>query len=233
MTKILYFAWLREKIGTAEDDVSLPDEVATVGALIDWLRARGPNYQAAFAQAKSVRCGGSGFCRNRGADRRRQGNRVFSAGDGGMTACRVLVGEADFDAGAELARLNAPGTGGIGSFIGTVRDDGVNITALSLEHYPGMTERALQKIIDEAAARWPLLACTVIHRVGRLLPGDNIVFVGAASPHREAALQATAFLIDWLKTAAPFWKREEFADGSAAWVAAREDDEAAAAAWRK
>jgi molybdopterin synthase catalytic subunit len=146
-------------------------------------------------------------------------------------ACRILVGEADFDVGAEIARLNVPGTGGIGSFIGTVRDDGGRIEALNLEHYPGMTERAVQKIIDEAASRWPLLACTVIHRVGRLLPDQNIVFVGAASAHREAALQATAFLIDWLKTAAPFWKREEFGDGGSAWVAAKDADEAAASAW--
>jgi molybdopterin synthase catalytic subunit len=147
-------------------------------------------------------------------------------------AARIVVGEADFDAGAEMARLNVAGTGGIGSFIGTVRDDGGEIAALNLEHYPGMTERALQNIVDEAAARWLLLACTVIHRVGRLLPGQNIVFVGASSAHREAALQATAFLIDWLKTAAPFWKREEFRGGGSAWVAAREADDAAAAAWK-
>ncbi len=145
---------------------------------------------------------------------------------------RVVVGAADFDAGAELARLNMPGTGGIGSFIGTVRDDGGTITALNLEHYPGMTERAMGEIIAAAAGRWPLLGCTLIHRVGRLLPGETIVFVGAASAHREAALQATGFLIDWLKTAAPFWKREEFADGGAAWVEARETDAAAAQAWR-
>jgi len=150
-----------------------------------------------------------------------------------MMPARIVVGVADFDAGAEINRLNVAGTGGIGSFIGTVRDDGGRIAALNLEHYPGMTERAMGRIIDEAASRWPLLACTLIHRVGRLRPGDNIVFVGAASAHREAALQATAFLIDWLKTAAPFWKREEFVDGRAAWVAARAEDDAAAASWNK
>jgi len=149
-----------------------------------------------------------------------------------MMTPRILVGAAEFDAGAELARLNVAGTGGIGSFIGTVRDDGGKILALNLEHYPGMTERAMGKIVAEAASRWPLLACTLIHRVGRLRPGDNIVFVGAASAHREAALQATGFLIDWLKTAAPFWKREELADGGAAWVEARAADEAAAGAWK-
>jgi molybdopterin synthase catalytic subunit len=146
---------------------------------------------------------------------------------------RILVGAADFDAGAELRRLNLPGVGGVGSFIGTVRNDGGRLAALHLEHYPGMTERALGTIVDEAAGRWKLLGCCVIHRVGRLLPGDQIVFVAAASAHREAALRATGFLIDWLKTSAPFWKREEFADGSAEWVAAREADEAAAVAWER
>jgi molybdopterin synthase catalytic subunit len=143
---------------------------------------------------------------------------------------RVIVQAADFDAGAELARLNLPGAGGLGSFIGVVRDSG-GLAALHLEHYPGMTERAMTKIAADAAARWPLLGCTMIHRVGRLAPGDNIVFVGAASAHREAALQAAAFLIDWLKTAAPFWKREEFLSGENAWVAARDLDDAAAKAW--
>lgn len=143
---------------------------------------------------------------------------------------RIIVQEPDFDAGVEIARLNAAGVGGIGSFIGTVRDSG-GLAALYLEHYPGMTERAVEKIVRQAQARWPLLACTVIHRVGRLLPGENIVFVGAASAHREAALSATAFLIDWLKTSAPFWKREEFSSGAAEWVAAKQADEAAARGW--
>ncbi len=131
---------------------------------------------------------------------------------------RILVQAADFDAGAELARLGAGGAGGIASFIGVVRgDDGLQ--ALTLEHYPGMTERALGRMADTAAARWPLLAITVIHRVGRLAPGANIVLVATASRHRAAALEATGFLIDYLKTGAPFWKREEFAGGIAAWVA--------------
>jgi molybdopterin synthase catalytic subunit len=143
---------------------------------------------------------------------------------------RILIQEADFDAGAEIAWLNGPGVGGIGSFVGTVRDSG-GLAALWLEHYPGMTERAVEKIVAEAANRWPLLGCTVVHRVGRLAPAQNIVFVGASSAHREAALSATAFLIDWLKTSAPFWKREEFLSGASDWVAAREADEAAAKGW--
>ena len=102
---------------------------------------------------------------------------------------------------------------------------------MTLEHYPGMTERALTRIADQAAARWPLQACTLIHRIGRLLPGDPIVLVLTASPHRQAALDAISFLIDWLKTAAPFWKQEHFADGTASWVAHNETDTQAAARW--
>ena len=148
---------------------------------------------------------------------------------------RILVQTEDFDAGAELAALAAGRTdvGGIGCFVGTVRGgvDGRTLAALVLEHYPAMTERALGQIVAEAGRRWALLGCTVIHRVGRLEPGANIVLVAAASAHRADALEATAFLIDWLKTKAPFWKREEFADGGAEWVAARETDAAAAARW--
>ena len=102
---------------------------------------------------------------------------------------------------------------------------------MTLEHYPRMTERALTRIVEQATARWSLLGCTVIHRIGRLVPGDPIVLVLAASTHREAALEATAFLIDWLKSAAPFWKQEHFEDGSAAWVQARGTDAAAVARW--
>ena len=148
---------------------------------------------------------------------------------------RIVVQETDFDTGAEIARLTAGRTdiGGIGCFVGTVRSEagGRAIAALTLEHYPAMTEPALARIADEAARRWDLLGCTLIHRVGRLRPGENIVLVLAASAHRQAALEAIAFLIDWLKTKAPFWKKEAFADGHEAWVAAREADEAAAERW--
>ncbi len=143
----------------------------------------------------------------------------------------IRVQTADFDVGAELARLTASRTdiGGIGAFVGTVR--GGDVTELMLEHYPGMTERALAQIVAKAEARWPLCGCTVIHRVGALKPGENIVLVLAASAHRQAALEAAAFLIDWLKTDAPFWKKETRTDGSTGWVEARESDEATAATW--
>jgi molybdopterin synthase catalytic subunit len=125
----------------------------------------------------------------------------------------------------------------LGCFIGIVRDDkardpaGHTIRALTLEHYPAMTLRAIGRITDEAEQRWGLLGCTVIHRVGRMVPGENIVLVLTAAAHRQAALDATAFLIDWLKTKAPFWKLEEFQNGEGGWVEARDTDDAAAARW--
>lgn len=145
---------------------------------------------------------------------------------------RVRVQEAPFDLAAESADLTAgrADVGGVASFVGVCRaDDG--LAALVLEHYPGMTERALSDIAAEACARWPLSGCTVIHRVGRLLPGEPIVLVLTASAHRAAALESCAFLIDWLKTGAPFWKREEFGDGRERWVEAKAEDDAAAARW--
>lgn len=150
---------------------------------------------------------------------------------------RVRVQAEPFDLAAEFAALAAGGTGigGTGCFIGTVRDSahGRPIEALELEHYPGMTERAIAAIAAEAEQLWALLGCTVVHRIGRLLPGDAIVLVLAAAGHRQPALEATSFLIDWLKTRAPFWKKEHFTDGTRAWVAARAEDEQAAQRWRQ
>lgn len=153
---------------------------------------------------------------------------------------RLSVRTEDFDVGAEMARMTAGRTdiGGIGCFVGVVRADKAAespdraIQALTLEHYPAMTLRALGRIAGEAERRWSLLGCTVIHRVGRMLPGENIVLVLTAASHRQAALESTAFLIDWLKTKAPFWKREEFPGGEGTWVEAREADDAAAARWQ-
>ena len=145
---------------------------------------------------------------------------------------RIAIQEAPFDLAAETAALTAGrvDVGGIASFLGVCRGGG-GLVAMTLEHYPGMTESALRAIRDRAAARWPLLGCTVIHRVGRILPGEAIVLVLTASPHRAAALESCAFLIDWLKTRAPFWKSEEFADGTARWVESRDEDESATARW--
>ena len=147
----------------------------------------------------------------------------------------VRVQAEPFDAGAEIARLLAgrEDAGGLGCFLGTVRggEAGGGVRALTLEHYPGMTERAMAAIAAEAERRWSLLGCVLVHRVGRLLPGEGIVLVLALSRHRAAALEATAFLIDWLKTRAPFWKQEEGESGTASWVEARAEDDHAAARW--
>lgn len=146
----------------------------------------------------------------------------------------VRIQTEDFDAGAEMARLRAgnPRIGAIASFIGVVRDinDGDAVSELVLEHYPGMTEKALQKIVDEAKARWALYDVLVIHRVGRLLPTDQIVLVVATSAHRGEAFSACEFLMDYLKTRAPFWKNERTPAGSR-WVDARDSDDSAAARW--
>ena len=140
------------------------------------------------------------------------------------------VQQEDFDIAAELGRLDALGGGAVASFTGIVRgDDG--LSALTLEHYPAMTERAMADIAAEAEARWPLLGGIAVHRVGRLEVGARIVFVATASRHRSAALASCHFLIDWLKTSAPFWKREEWDGGRAHWVEARKADDEASARW--
>jgi molybdopterin synthase catalytic subunit len=152
----------------------------------------------------------------------------------------IRVQEAPFDVGAELAALYAGRTdiGAVASFVGLVRDRAgeQSVGAMTLEHYPGMTEKKLAEIEAEARARWPLQASLIVHRYGRMLPGEPIVLVATASQHRAAALDACAFLIDWLKTEAPFWKLEETpedAGPAARWVEAREADDRAAARWRR
>jgi molybdopterin synthase catalytic subunit len=152
----------------------------------------------------------------------------------------VSIHEVDFDLGVEVARLRAfpevaLGAGAIASFVGTVRaaDPGASgppTRALTLEHYPGMTERAIEAMLVEAQRRYPLLGARVIHRVGRLGAGENIVLVVTASPHRRAAFESCEFLMDWLKTQAPFWKKEATPEGER-WVDARVEDDAALARW--
>ena len=149
----------------------------------------------------------------------------------------VSVQEADFDVGAETAALSAGrlDVGAVATFVGLVRADklsgaGSEVSAMTLEHYPGMTEKSLEAIIAEAGARWQLQGVRVIHRFGRLLPGDRIVFVGVASAHRGDAFAACEFIMDYLKTRAPFWKKEDTPEGGH-WVDAREADDSAAARW--
>ena len=139
-----------------------------------------------------------------------------------------------FDAGAELARLHAehPGVGAVASFLGLVRDvnEGAGVSTLTLEHYPGMTEKALTAILDAAAARWPVLDAVIVHRVGQLRPTEPIVLVAVACAHRHDAFAACAFVMDYLKTRAPFWKKETTPEGER-WVEARAADAEAAGRW--
>jgi len=145
----------------------------------------------------------------------------------------VRITEDDFDIAAEHQKLKSVTAGAIVTFTGTVRDlaDG-GLQAMTLEHYPGMTESEIEAIVATAQARWPLTAVSVIHRVGWLQPLDNIVFVGCASAHRGAAFDAANFIMDFLKTNAPFWKKEDGPDG-AKWVDARDSDTAALARWQR
>ena len=149
---------------------------------------------------------------------------------------KISVQTTDFDVGAEIAALRNgnPAIGAIASFIGLVRDinDGSGVSALALEHYPGMTEKALNSIAEQAAARWDVLGCTVIHRVGELKPADQIVLVIVASAHRGHAFDACEFIMDYLKTQAPFWKKERTAQGER-WVDSRDSDAEAALRWKE
>jgi molybdopterin synthase catalytic subunit len=141
---------------------------------------------------------------------------------------KVSVQQEDFDLSTEVIEISGnPRMGAVASFVGVVRE-----VAMTLEHYPGMTEKRLAEIEAEARARWPLESVLIIHRYGKLEPGDRIVLVATTSAHRQAALESCAFLIDWLKTKAPFWKLEETAAESR-WVEARSSDDLAAARWQE
>ena len=152
-----------------------------------------------------------------------------------MTAPRVLIQTQDFDVSAELAALRAGDArvGAVCSFVGTVRDrnEGASVSAMELEHYPGMTEKSIDAIIDRAVERFGIYAAKVIHRVGPLQPMDQIVFVGVTSAHRGMSFQACEFIMDYLKSEAPFWKKEQTPEG-ARWVDARVSDEEALARWQ-
>jgi molybdopterin synthase catalytic subunit len=153
-------------------------------------------------------------------------------------SAQVRIGPEDLDLGREVAALRAadPTVGAVASFVGTVRDRSSGVgpadtTRMELEHYPGMTERAIEAMIDEARRRFRILGVRVIHRVGSLAPGDQIVLVVVTSSHRHDAFSACEFLMDYLKTQAPFWKKEHRPDGTAEWVDARVADDAALARW--
>jgi molybdopterin synthase catalytic subunit len=147
----------------------------------------------------------------------------------------IRIEAADFDVAAEIEALAAgrPEIGAVVTFTGLCRDEGGRLAALELEHYPGMAEAEVHRAVDAACARWPLTGLTVIHRFGRIVPGGRIVLVAAASAHRSAAFAAAEFLMDYLKTRAPFWKREHLGDGSTGpWVEAKGEDDKAVERWR-
>jgi len=147
---------------------------------------------------------------------------------------KISIQTRDFDAGAEMAELRRghTGIGAVASFVGLVRDrnDGCGVSTLTLEHYPGMTEKALAAIVAQAEARWEIIGCTVIHRVGELKPADQIVLVIVAGSHRGPAFEACEFIMDYLKTEAPFWKKEHTPQGQR-WVDSRDSDAMAASRW--
>lgn len=151
-----------------------------------------------------------------------------------MTRTAITIQQSDFDLGAEVAALHDgdPQVGAVAAFVGTVRDrnDGASVSAMELEHYPGMTERAIESMVAEARRRFDIRGVRVIHRIGALRPRDQIVLVAVTSAHRHDAFQACEFLMDYLKTQAPFWKKETTPEG-AHWVDARQADDAALARW--
>ena len=153
-----------------------------------------------------------------------------------VTEPHISIQSADFDVAEEIARLTGgrKDIGAVVTFTGLCRDEAGRLCALELEHYPGMAEAEIKRIADEACRRWPLQGLTAIHRHGRLSPGDNIVLVVAASTHRQAAFEAASFVMDFLKSRAPFWKKEHGVDGAEGdWVDAREADELALSSWQR
>lgn len=154
----------------------------------------------------------------------------------GAVVPAIRIQREDFDVAAEIGRLtkDRADIGAVVTFSGLCRDEQGALAALELEHYPGMAEAEIGRIAAEAIERWPLQGLTVIHRHGKIAPGENIVLVVAASAHRQAAFEAANFLMDYLKSRAPFWKKEHLADGSqGAWVEAKEADDQAAGRWKK
>lgn len=151
-----------------------------------------------------------------------------------VNAISVRIQTEPFDTAAEIAKVRAlPGVGAIVTFSGLCRDEGGRLEALELEHYPGMADVEIRRIADEAAGRWPLTGLTIIHRTGRIVVGDDIVLVVSASAHRQAAFEAATYVMDFLKTRAPFWKKEHGPGASGEWIDAHHRDDHAANRWRK
>ena len=234
--RLLYFAWVRERIGCAEEEVDLPADVRDVSRLLDWLAARGEGYREALSDCSRLRVAVDQDYA--GPDTALEGAKevaIFPPVTGGRAAPRIEIRTEPIEMEQALAGFGRSGrVGAVVTFTGRVRErEGERrIVALELEHYPGMTERRINAMAEDAMRRWQLEDCLVVHRVGRLIPGETIVLVATAAAHRAAAFEAAAFLMDWLKTDAPFWKLETSSQGSG-WVEARDSDAAAAARWRE
>ncbi len=247
--KLLYFAWVRERIGKPAEEVEPPAGIATVADLMAWLSRRGEQYAHAFENPRrDPHRDRSRPCQGRRGDRGRARDRVLSADDRrlsavtrrvaqlelAMTSATISLQREPFDAAAEAAALRRGRTdiGAIVTFTGICRGDenGEPIAALTLEHYPEMAEAEIARQVEAAQARWSLLGLRVIHRFGRIEPGAEIVLVVTASSHRHDAFAAAEFLMDYLKTRAPFWKQVERAGGKD-WVAAKQSDDTAAERW--
>ncbi len=235
---LLYFSWVRDKIGRAEERTPLPDGITTISQLLDHLGKLDQTYATAFAEQDKIRAALNEETVS--FDTTLQDGdelALFPPMTGGEEPApfKVSVQAEDFDVSAELKSLEAdnPAIGATACFTGRVRlDDGAApLTALHLDHYQGMAERALHRIGEQALNRWPLLGLTIIHRYGTLKLGEQIVLVAATSSHRQAAFDAAQFIMDYLKTDAPFWKREERADGSTDWVEAKSADDHAKDRW--
>lgn len=235
---LLYFAWVREKIGKAEEQVDLPADVATIAQLIQHLSKQDTAYAAAFAEPDKIRAALNEETAPLDTAIKDGDELAFfppMTGGASKIPFKISVQAADFDIAAELAAIegNNPNVGATACFTGRVRlDDGTApLIALHLDHYQGMAEKALDQIGQQALGRWPLLGLTIIHRFGTLKIGEQIVLVAATSSHRQAAFDAAQFIMDYLKTDAPFWKREERADGSTDWVEAKNSDDLAKTRW--
>lgn len=231
--ELRYFASVREAIGKHAETIDLPDGIETVQQVLDHLSAD-PVYARAFSDKAKLRCAINMETANFNATLQRGDELALFPPMTGGQPLSVSVQADTINVAAELARFEQSGAGAIASFTGLVRaqdqDDDAPLTALTLEHYPGMTEKALADIADKAQQKWPLSGVRIIHRYGRMLPGEIIVLVIAASRHRDAAFDAVRFIMDVLKTDAPFWKQEE--RGSATkWVEAKASDDTARAKW--
>ena len=232
MITLVYFAWVREQVGTDEEARPFPDGVATVSDLIGHLRDGNPAHARAFADLSVIRAAVNMKAVPLDHPVSDGDEIAFFPPMTGGSDTRITVGPAPLDEAAELKSFpRGPETGAVVSFAGTVRSTPERpLETLTLDHYPGMTERALADIAAQARKRWTLTGLRIAHRVGPMKPADTIVVVIAASAHRDAAFEAARFVMDALKTDAPFWKKESSEDGDR-WVEARASDDAARNRW--